>query len=131
MLSTPLPMVLSIRGSGKISIDMATVFKCGQMVRAMKAAGKIIKLTGMVCSTMSMAIYSKDLGSTIRPTALELTSMLMAASIKVSGWTTFKKVKVVRHGLIRALTRACIIRDKKMAKALTLGLMAQYTTASG
>ena len=58
MLSTPSPMVLSIRGSGKISIDMATVFKCGQTVLDTKAIGDTTRLAERESFGMLMVFFA-------------------------------------------------------------------------
>lgn len=75
MMTTYLMMVLFIKVSGKVRIDMVREHKFGLMELNTKADGGTIKQTDMVNSTMLMEMYMKVSGKMIRPMEREYTNI--------------------------------------------------------
>jgi len=84
--------------SGVETTDMAEVCKFGQMARAMKVIGVLIRLMDREHSGTCTAINMKVNGSMIKRTVTGLTRMLMAQSTRATGKTTSSTDSVLKSG---------------------------------
>ena len=66
---------LSTRDSGSVDSVTVTASRNGKTVPAMKATGKTIELMDKASSLISMEMFTRETGSTIRQMVKEYTSM--------------------------------------------------------
>ena len=85
VLSSFLKIRLVIKDSGKVTFDMVTVPKFGQMELSMRAIGKIIKLMVKEFYGMFMEINMRENGKEIKHMVTENIHIVMEQLTKVIG----------------------------------------------
>lgn len=103
----------------------------GQMVPVMREAGRITEHMALESSHISMAMYMKVIGSTIKPMDKVSTSMLMEHATKGSGWMICNTDSARSNGPMALSMRDNTWPERNMAEAITAGMMARGTLANG
>ena len=92
--------------------------KSGKMAVNMMASGRMIRLMGMVFSSMPMATSMKALGAMIRHMAMELTSMLTVLLTSENGSKTSSMVAASKNGQMVPNMRVNTKTAKNTVKAV-------------
>jgi hypothetical protein len=100
-------------------------------VQSTRAIGDLIKPVVKANFGMSMAMFLKENGSTIRLTDMESMFIKTALGMKENGKTTCNTAREKKSGLITRCMRVITTKERNTEKDCTFGRMVPVTKATG